>query len=37
MFLSITNKLQRYTIYFIDAVFTVFELLMMGGEAAWNM
>jgi len=23
--------------YIPDAVFTVFELLMMGGETAWNM
>ena len=53
--LSVTNKLQHYTTFFIianavhvsdgfsahhhmpDTVCTVFELLMMGGETAWNM
>ena len=46
VFLSITNKIQSYTTFFItvnalhvsggssDAVCTVFELLMMGGETS---
>ena len=37
--LSITNKIQRYTIFWHipDAVCTVHELLMMGGKTARNM
>ena len=27
---------SKQTWYMPDAVFTVFELLMMGGETAWN-
>ena len=51
IFLSIADKMQLYTIFFIthargsskqawhipNAVYTVFELLMMGGKSAWNM
>jgi len=28
---------QKQTWHISDGVFTVFELLMMGGEIAWNM